>query len=144
MKTIQAKAALVLAMLGAGLLILTPELVIAQSPALMISQANSAPVQAETLTEAEELNAKVIELHNQGQYATAIPLAKRALAIYEKVQGSEHLDVATNITWQSCTALREIIAEAEPLHQRALAIREKQLGSDHIDVAASLNRLAVL
>ena len=34
--------------------------------------------------------------HTQGQYAKAEPLYKRALAIYEKVLGQDHIHVATS------------------------------------------------
>ena len=64
------------------------------------------------------------EVHGeQGQYAEAVPLYRRALAIAEKALGPDHPDVA-----QSLNNLAELYhdqanyAEAEPLHRRALAI----------------------
>jgi tetratricopeptide (TPR) repeat protein len=97
------------------------------------------------LAEAKELNQQVVQLYKQGQYAAALPLAERALAIREKVLGLEHPDVALSLN-----NLAELYQEmgnyqkAEPLYQRSLAIREKLLGLEHPDVALSLNNLAEL
>ena len=60
---------------------------------------------------------------DQGRYAEAEPLYKRALAIREKALGPDHPDVAT-IAEQSGGALRRSrpLCRAEPLFKRALAI----------------------
>ena len=86
-----------------------------------------------------------LALYDQGRYAEAEPLYKRALAIAEKALGPDHPDVA------SCLNNLAILykaqgryAEAEPLYKRALAIREKALGPDHPSLAQSLNNLALL
>jgi tetratricopeptide (TPR) repeat protein len=97
------------------------------------------------LAEAKKLNQQVLQLINQGQYAAAIPLAERALAIREKVLGQEHPLVATSLNnlanlYQDMGNYQKV----EPLFQRSLAIREKVLGQEHPDVASSLNNLAVL
>jgi hypothetical protein len=58
--------------------------------------------QSAELEEAKRLNEQVEQLDNQGQYAAAIPLAERALAIREKVLGKEHPYVAeslNNLAW---------------------------------------------
>ena len=73
---------------------------------------------------------------DQGRYADAEPLYKRALAIREKALGPDHPDVATSLN-----NLAELYrdqgryADAEPLYKRALAIYEKALGPDHPNVA---------
>jgi CHAT domain-containing protein/Flp pilus assembly protein TadD len=72
-------------------------------------------------------------------------LHQRALAIYEKALGPDHLDVAlvlNNLAW--LYGVQGRYAQAEPLYQRSLAIREKVLGRYHPDVAQSLNNLAEL
>ncbi len=75
---------------------------------------------------------------DQGKYAEAEPLYRRALAIDEKALGPEHPDVG-----QSLNNLAEgyhsqgRYAEAEPLYKRALAIFEKALGPEHPDVATA-------
>jgi CHAT domain-containing protein/Tfp pilus assembly protein PilF len=101
--------------------------------------------QSAELEEAEQLNKQVEQLYQQGQYATAIPLAERALAIREKVLEPEHPDVATSLN--NLAALYQEqgnYSSAEPLLQRSLAIREKVLEPEHPDVATSLNNLALL
>jgi CHAT domain-containing protein/lipopolysaccharide biosynthesis regulator YciM len=97
------------------------------------------------LAEAKRLNQQVIQLSNQGNYDRAIPLAKSALAIREKVLGKDHPDVATSLNnLAELYRNQEKYAQAEPLYQRALAIYEKALGKVHPDVATSLNNLAGL
>jgi CHAT domain-containing protein len=97
------------------------------------------------LAEALKLNQQVVQLRDQGQYAAAIPLAERALAIREKVLGQEHPDVATSLN-NLALLYSEMgnYSQAEPLYQRSLAIREKVFGQEHPDVAISLNTLALL
>ncbi len=68
-------------------------------PAPVVGQANP-PLTAEQsaeLEEAKRLHQQAEELYNQGQYAAAIPLVKRALAIQEKVLGKEHPDFAESL-----------------------------------------------
>ena len=84
-------------------------------------------------------------LREQGKYAEAEPLFRRALAISEKALGPEHPNVAKELN--NLAALLQAqgkYAEAEPLFRRALAIDEKALGSDHPDFAIDLNNLAAL
>jgi tetratricopeptide (TPR) repeat protein len=82
---------------------------------------------------------------NQGRYADAEPLYKRALAIREKTLGPDHPDVAQSLNnLASLYDHQGRYADAEPLSKRSLAIREKALGPDHRGVATSLNNLALL
>ena len=66
----------------------------------------------------------------EGRYADAEPLCKRALAIREKALGPDHADVA-----QSLNNLADLYsaqgrhADAEPLYKRALASTPEQKGS---------------
>jgi CHAT domain-containing protein/Tfp pilus assembly protein PilF len=72
-------------------------------------------------------------------------LHQRALAIREKVLGSEHADTAGSLN--NLAAIYDTLGQydqALPLYQRALAIREKVLGLEHADTAGSLNNLAYL
>ena len=94
---------------------------------------------------ATTLNNIAILYENLGDYTRAKSLHQRALAIQEKVYGSEHLDVATSLN--NLAQLYQAQADytrAEPLYQRALAIFEKVLGAEHPDMATSLNNLAIL
>jgi tetratricopeptide (TPR) repeat protein len=81
----------------------------------------------------------------QSNYAEALPLLERALAISETTLGPDHPDTA--ISLDNLALLYESMgnyAEALPLFQRALTIREAALGPDHPDTATSLNNLALL
>jgi tetratricopeptide (TPR) repeat protein len=79
----------------------------------------------------------------RAQYPEADSLFKRALAIRERVFGSEHSEVAMNLSNLAALYDRQgRYAEAEPLFKRALAIREQVPELDHLDVALILNNLA--
>jgi tetratricopeptide (TPR) repeat protein len=81
----------------------------------------------------------------RAQYAETQPLYERALSIYEKVLGQDHLDVALSLNNLAYLYNRQgSYAKAEPLYERALSIREKALGPEHPDIGISLNNLANL
>ena len=98
-----------------------------------------------SIKEAESLNQEVKRLCKKGQYADAIPLAERILAICEKSLGPEHPQTALALS-----KLAEIYSamgdydEAEPLYKRSLAIQEKSLGPHHPDTVTTLNSLFLL
>ncbi len=97
------------------------------------------------LAEAEKLMQQVDRLRNQGQYANAIPLAERVLAIRQQVLEQEHLDVATSLN--NLAGLYESqgrYSEAEPLFRQTLEMNQRLLGQEHPLVAASLSNLAGL
>ena len=78
-----------------------------------------------------------------GDYRSAEPPFRRALALQEQGLGPEHRDVA--ISLNNLAALYRAqgrYAEAEPFFHRALAIHEKVLGPEHPQVAAGLNNRA--
>jgi tetratricopeptide (TPR) repeat protein len=86
------------------------------------------------------LNNLAIVYKEQGKYADAEGLFKRALAIQEKTRGKDHPDVAATLNNLAVVYLEQgKYADAEGLHKRALAIKEKALGKDHPDVALTLN-----
>ena len=83
---------LVVTLIGVmGLLVRVPAPVVGQTNPPQSAQ------QSAELEEANRLNEQVEQLYKQGQYIVAIPLAERALAIYEKVLGKEHPYVATSL-----------------------------------------------
>ncbi len=91
------------------------------------------------------LNNLAMVYNEQGKYADAEDLFKRALAIYEKTRGASPPTVASTIN--NLAALYDEqgkYADAEGLYKRALAIREKALGKDHRDVAHTLHNLGVV
>jgi tetratricopeptide (TPR) repeat protein len=91
------------------------------------------------------LNNLALSLTDEGDYAAAEPLYRRALAIDEKALGSDHPDVAIDLN-NLAELLRDKgdYADAELLYRRALAIDEKALGPDHPEVATNLINLAEL
>ena len=94
---------------------------------------------------AAELSEQAMALYEQGQYAEAIPLAERELAIREAHSSEDDPrlgDSLSNLALYYSGVDR--YAEAEPLLTRALGISEAALGSNHPDVALKLNDLGVL
>lgn len=95
--------------------------------------------------EAAALDTEIVRLHEAGQYAEAIKIAKRLLESQEKALGPAHLDVAISLN-----NLGELYksqgrySEAEPLYQRSISILEKALGPEHPDGAVFLINLADL
>ena len=83
--------------------------------------------------------------HRHAAYSQAAQLFGNALAMREKVLGSEHPDTATSLH-NIALLLHDQgdYAGARPLHRRALKIREKALGPEHPDTASSLHNLASL
>lgn len=93
----------------------------------------------------KKLNNQAVSLFNQGHYAAAIKVAKKALSIAARTFGPNHPDVA--LSMHNLAMPYQVIgkyAEAESLHKRALVIWEKAHGEDHPDVAYSLSALAQL
>jgi tetratricopeptide (TPR) repeat protein/CHAT domain-containing protein len=89
------------------------------------------------------LDRRIGQLYQAGKISEAIPLARRALALWEKARGPRHPDVATALSNLAVLYRRQgRYADAEPLYKRALAIREKALGPDRPEVARSLTNLA--
>ncbi|MEC4807077.1 MAG: CHAT domain-containing tetratricopeptide repeat protein [Jaaginema sp. PMC 1079.18] len=101
--------------------------------------------QTAQLAEANRLNQQALQMLREGQYETALPLARQALTIREQILGSNHPDVATSLNnLAGLFYSMGNFSAAEPLYQRALGIYEQVLGSDHPDIATSLNNLALL
>jgi hypothetical protein len=70
------------------LLILLPAL--SAYPEPLYSQENE-------IEKANVLNEKVVQLHKQGRYIEALPLAQQTLEIRKKVLGTEHTDTAESL-----------------------------------------------
>jgi len=95
------------------------------------------------LARANALDQQIMQLYREGRYEDAIPLARDALAIYEKARGPEHPDVAISLNNLAAMYFSQgSYAKAEPLFKRSLAIYEKARGPEHPDVASSLRNLA--
>lgn len=92
-----------------------------------------------------KLSADVARLYNEGKYEDALPLAKRLLAIREKVAGKNSLRVAIVLnTIGSLYLNREKYFEASPYFERSLKITETVLGQGDPTVAQILDRLALI
>ncbi|MCH7947915.1 MAG: tetratricopeptide repeat-containing protein, partial [candidate division Zixibacteria bacterium] len=96
-------------------------------------------------SEWEILDREFSSLYQQGQYDSAVVVARKALKVAEKNVSSDHPDVAKSLNNLALLYSDQgQYAQAEPLYNRSLAIFEKALGPDHPDVAQSLNNLASL
>lgn len=95
--------------------------------------------------EASRLRDQALELLRAKQYDEGIPLAKRALAIFERVLDPDELDIgmAANILAMLYDDKGDQV-QAEPLYKRALEIYNKVFPPDEPLVAPALNRLAML
>ena len=94
---------------------------------------------------ATALNELAIFHFQQGDFAAAEPVFRRALTIREAALGPDHPQTA-----QVLNNLALVLQErgnypaAQPLLERALALNEKARGPDHAEVATALNNLAAL
>ncbi len=105
----------------------------------------AAPAVAQSKSEADQLNDEVVRLSRIGKYGEALPIAERAVSLFEKALGPDHPDVATSLNnLAQLYSSQGRYAEAEPLYRRSHGIREKALGPDQPEVATSLNDLASL
>jgi tetratricopeptide (TPR) repeat protein len=91
------------------------------------------------------LNNQALSLESKGDFVSAEPLFRSALAIAEKALGADHPDTAGSLN--NLAGLLESkgdYAGAEALYRRALAIAEKTLGPNHPNTATALDNLAGL
>lgn len=81
----------------------------------------------------------------RGDMTGAIEAQQEALAIRQRLEGSDNPDVATTLnSLGGLYAARDDYGAAEPLLKRALDIREQVLGADDRYTAQSANNLALL
>ena len=85
-----------------------------------------------------DYNNLAVLLKDQGKYAEAEPLFRRAIEIDEKALGKDHPDVAND--YNNLAGLLQDqgkYAEAEPLYRRAIEIFQTNLGPDHPNTFAA-------
>jgi tetratricopeptide (TPR) repeat protein len=100
---------------------------------------------AQSNSKLDALNKQAEALYDQGNYAAATEIAKRAVAIAEKNLGPEHPAFATTLNNLAFLYRKQgRSSEAEPLYRRALEIRLKTLSPEHPDIVNSLNNLSYL
>jgi CHAT domain-containing protein/Flp pilus assembly protein TadD len=101
------------------------------------------PASGQSLEEAQELNARVMQLCDQGKYAEALPLAQRVLEIRLK-SGGKNLDTAGSYNNLSFIyyQLGDYV-QAEPLINKVVEIQEEIYGKKHPNTALSYNNLGL-
>jgi tetratricopeptide (TPR) repeat protein len=83
-------------------------------------------------------------LDGLGRHAESKAIYLRALAVYERLYGPEHFEVAATLHNLAAAEALEDGAAAERCYRRALAIKGKLLGEDHPEWGLTANNLAVL
>ena len=97
------------------------------------------------LLEARTLNESAVKLYNQGKYDEALPLAKRALQIREKLLPRTDAQLSSSLTnlGEIYLAKKDYKAARE-VFRRLLQIQEELFGRDDVNLAFTLDRLALL
>ncbi len=122
-------------------------LVIAQ---LAIAQTTSTRPQSDAaksaeLQEANNLSAQVVELYSKKQYDEAIPLAKRAIEIRERLLGASDPLVGSALqNLGSLYSRKKNYGEAVSLYNRALEIFEKASKPDNEKIANTVHNMGWL
>jgi tetratricopeptide (TPR) repeat protein len=99
----------------------------------------------ESLALARVLHDTGTYLLERARYAEAERLLDHALAIRERLLGTEHLEVAETLTKRGALCVYQTqYAAAIRLFERALESRERALGTEHADFAETLSDLAVI
>jgi tetratricopeptide (TPR) repeat protein len=81
----------------------------------------------------------------QGEFAEAERLYRKALDIRERKEGPNDPDVATTLNnLAGLLALQGNYEAAQPMLERALVIRRTALGNTHVSTAESMSNLALL
>lgn len=108
----------------------------AQRPPEAAPQGGAAQGEA---AEAARLNSEVVKLFGQGKFDEALPLARRAVELRERLHGADHPAVASALyNLGSIHIQRKEFEEAEKAYGRALAVAEKN-GAKQADLAGELN-----
>jgi len=105
----------------------------------------AAPVFAETAEDIDALGQKVRELFYARKYDEALPMARRALELSEKLPPADEASLGFSL--HNLALVREAQGaadEAMVLYERALPMREKDIGGDNIEIGQILNNLAAL
>ena len=100
---------------------------------------------ARRAVESAALDRQITKLHDAGQYAEALPLAQRLVALDKARYGtvSAHHANALELLAQNL-AFQNKYAEAEPTYAQVIAIRTKLLGAHHESVLSTTVTLARL
>jgi TonB family protein len=112
---------------------------------LLLANSFNSPQEPPELQEASKLNESAVKLYNQGKYDEALPLARRAIEIREKLLSRKDPRVSISLTnlGEIYLAKKDYKAARE-VFQRLLQIQEETFGPDDVNLAFTLDRLAVL
>ncbi|HKS08658.1 MAG TPA: tetratricopeptide repeat protein [Pyrinomonadaceae bacterium] len=106
---------------------------------------DSAVKELPELQEATALTESVVKLYNQGKYDEALPLAKRALEIREKLLPRIDPRISSSLTNLGELYLaQKDYKPARETFQRLLQIQEEVFGPEDVNLAFTLDRLALL
>jgi TonB family protein len=97
------------------------------------------------LDEATALNQSAVKLFNEGKYDQAIPLARRALEIREKLLPHNDSQIASSLNnlGELYLATKDYKA-ARQVVERLLKMQEELFGADDVNLTFTLDRLALL
>jgi tetratricopeptide (TPR) repeat protein len=103
------------------------------------------PPESRELTEAAELTATVAKLYKESKFDEALPLAKRALEIRERLlpRTDPRVSISVGYLGDVYMAKRDF-ASAKKNFDRLLLLQEERLGPSDVNVALTLDRLALL
>jgi tetratricopeptide (TPR) repeat protein len=95
------------------------------------------------LAEVLAIGSNAAHLYNTGRHLESEWLARKVLAVCQKLLGEDDPQTATEYNHVAFNLQAQVkYAEAESLFRRALAIRQMVLGEDHPDTASSYNFVA--
>ncbi len=97
------------------------------------------------LAEATKMNDLGLLYKSKRDFTAAEPLYQKALAIYQRIMGADHVNVAITLdNMGRLASAKKEYTRAETLYSRALSIYKKSLGENHLTVASTLTSLGVL
>jgi TonB family protein len=112
---------------------------------LFLSLTFNSSQESPELQEATTLSQSVVSLLGNNKPDEALPLAKRALQIREKLLPATDPRIATSLIYLTNVYIaKEDYKAARDVMQRLLQMQESRFGPDDVNVASALDRLAVL
>ena len=112
---------------------------------LSSSAISQSPPESPELNEATELTKSVAKLFKEGKFDEALPLAKRALEIRERLlpPNDQRVSLSLGYLGDVYMAKREY-SSARKVFERLLPLQEERLGPTDVNLAFTLDRLALL
>jgi TonB family protein len=111
--------------------------------ALAWQSAAQGSAESAELAEAKKLSVEIVKLYNEGKYDEAIPLARRAVELKEKVLGKESPSLADSLNnLGALYMMKRDYHSANSAYKRSLAIYEKAEGAESPSLTLMLDKLA--